>query len=162
MILKLCYALCFTPFLVAPFLYRCHRSPMTGFCRRMLASRSMRRLYTLLLFLLLLVFHFCYLSLFKNHYDVIPSTALSYVLLSHRLCERLFYAFQPKRMMGAVMLFVLVLLFVPHFFTLGFSLGVTLVGSAFYPTRLARDRWQFSNDRWSLSDKALAELYHQD
>lgn len=162
MLFKLCYALCFMPFLLAPFLYQCHRPEMVAFYRRMLALHSMRRLYTLLLFLLLIAFHFCYLALFKNHYDVIPSTALCVVLFSHKLCERLLRLFHCRRMMGAAMLFVVVMLFVPHFFALGISLGFVLVGSVFYPTQQARDRWQLSKDCWSLSDKALTNIYYQD
>lgn len=162
MLLKLCYALWFLQFLVVPFLYKCHHKVMVGFYRRMLALHSMRRLYTLVLFLMLIAFHFCYLGLFKNHYDVIPSTALSYVLVSHRLCERLMRAFQSKRMLASAMLFVITLLVVPHFFSLGVTLAVLLVGSAFYPTQRARDRWQLTSDRWTLSDKALSEMYYQD
>jgi len=148
-------------FLVAPFLYKSDRPSMVLFYRRMLGLYSMRRLYTLSLFLMLIAFHFYHLTIFKNHYDVIPSTALCFVLLSHRLCERTFHLLQHRRTLWAGMIVATVCLFVPHFYTLGVTLAAVLVAATFYPTKRARDR-MLGHEWWWLDDKGITDLYYQE
>ncbi len=138
MLIKILYSLLLPTFLVVPFLYRNKRPAMLGFYRDMAMSFAFRKVYTRMLLLFLLAFHFYHLAIFRNHYDLIPSSVLCFAMFSHGLCERCIYFLQDRRVLWAGMVLSLACLFIPHFMPLGVSLGVLLCGAVFYPSRLLR------------------------
>ena len=108
---------------------------MLAFYDSMIWRKSARRFYTLTFFLFLIAFHFYYLTIFKNHYDVIPSTALCYVLLSHKMFEKIIRFLQNPQIYFCAMMFSVACLFIPHVFTLGVSFGVIMIATVFYPAK---------------------------
>ena len=60
-------------------------------------------------------------------------------MFSHNLCERFIDFLQNRRVLWVGMVLSLTCLFIPHFMPLGFSIGVLLCGTVFYPSRLLRD-----------------------
>ena len=139
MLIKILYSLMFPTFLVVPFLYKNKRPAMLDFYRNMAMSFAYRKVYTRMLLLFLLTFHFYHLTIFQNHYDLIPSSVLCFAMFSHNLCERFIYFLQEKRVLWTGMVLSLTCLFIPHFMPLGFSIGVLLCGAVFYPSRLIRN-----------------------
>ena len=139
MLIKILYSLLLPTFLVVPFLYKSKRPAMLDFYCNMAMSFAFRKVYTRMLLLFLLAFHFYHLAIFQAHYDLIPSSVLCFVLFSHNLCERCIYFLQECRVLWAGMVLSLACLFIPHFMTLGVSIGVLLCGTVFYPSRMLRD-----------------------
>lgn len=139
MLIKILYSLMFPTFLVVPLLYKNKRPAMLVFYRNMAMSFAFRKVYTKMLLLFLLAFHFYHLTIFQNHYDLIPSSVLCFAMFSHSLCERFIYFLQDCRVLWVGMVLSLTCLFIPHFMPLGFSIGVLLCGTVFYPSRLLRD-----------------------
>lgn len=136
------YACSFSAFLTLPFLYKSKRKSMIRFYCNMGMRKTFRKMYTQMLVLFLLAFHFYYLTLFKSHYDLIPSSALCFLMFSHSLCEKTFHFLRHKQTIGAAMVLALVCLFVPHYFPLGFSLAVLIAGAVFYPSPKFKERLQ--------------------
>lgn len=138
MLIKILYSLMLPTFLVVPFLYKSRRPAMLDFYRNMTISFAFRKVYTRMLLLFLLAFHFYHLTIFRNHYDLIPSSVLCFAMFSHGLCERCIYFLQERRALWAGMVLSLACLFIPHFMPLGVSIGVLLCGTVFYPPRQSK------------------------
>lgn len=158
--IKFLYLFSSLTFLVAPLFYKNKRFPMIVFYYNMINRHSYRKLYTRVLTLFLLMFHFYYMTIFRNHYDVIPSSTLCFLMLSHPFCERALHCLQHKRILWAAMVFTLACLFIPHFFPLGYSLGVLVCGAVFYPSRI----FQNGLDNFCFGEKPydrLANLYFE-
>jgi hypothetical protein len=154
LLLQLLYFASFLTPLLAPFFYKCERTSMLTFYRRMTVSPSFRKLYTLVLTLYLLAFHFYHLSLYNHPSWLIPSTLMTLLTYSHSFCEHVFNLMQHKRaMLGCVTAAVLCLL-IPAFLPLGFTTLVLAVAAVFYPSHLLRDEVA------SIADKR--RLWHED
>lgn len=139
MLIKILYSLLLLTFLVVPFFYKSKRPAMLDFYCKMAMSFAFRKVYTRMLLLFLLAFHFYHLTIFRNHYDLIPSSVLCFAMFSHSLCERCIYFLQERRVLWTGMVLSLACLFIPHFIPLGVSIGVLLCGTVFYPSRMLRD-----------------------
>lgn len=113
MLIKILYSLLLPTFLVVPFLYRNKRPAMLDFYCNMAMSFAFRKMYTRMLLLFLLAFHFYHLTIFQNHYDLIPSSVLCFAMFSHPLCERCIYFLQERRILWAGMVLSLACLFYP-------------------------------------------------
>lgn len=140
MLIKILYSLMLPTFLVVPFLYKNKRPAMLDFYYNMAMSFAFRKMYTRMLLLFLLAFHFYHLTIFRNHYDLIPSSVLCFAMFSHNLCERCIYFLHERRILWTGMVLTLTCLFIPHFMPLGVSIGVLLCGTVFYPSRLLRSK----------------------
>lgn len=161
--IRILYAAWFLVFTVVPFLYKSSRQSMLRFYDRMVWLYSARRLYSLMVFLSLVVFHFYHLTVFRCHYDVIPSTAVVYALCSHRIFERTIRFLQNQRTLWATMIISALMLFIPHFFTLGVTFGVLVLAAVFYPSLIVLDK-RHDNEWWELAledASLLPELYHR-
>lgn len=139
MLIKILYSLLIPTFLHVPFMYKSRRPAMLDFYCNMAMSFAFRKVYTRMLLLFLLAFHFYHLTIFRDHYDLIPSSVLCFAMFSHSLCERCIHFLQERRVLWAGMVLSLACLFIPHFMPLGVSIGVLLCGTVFYPSRLLRN-----------------------
>ena len=82
---------------LAPLLYRNRRPSMTAFYRDMTMRVTFRRLYTRLLTLYLITFHFYHLSVFGHPLWLLPSTVITAMLFFPRLCVRILHYLQHRR-----------------------------------------------------------------
>lgn len=139
MLIKILYSFLVSTFLIVPFLYKSKHPAMLDFYCNMAMSFAFRKIYTRMLLLFLLAFHFYHLTIFQNHYDLIPSSVLCFAMFSHSLCERGIYFLQEHRILWAGMILSLACLFIPHFMPLGVSIGMLLCGTVFYPGRMFRE-----------------------
>lgn len=151
--IRILYSLNFLVFVVLPFMYKSSRPSMMAFYDSMIWRKSARRFYTLVFFLFLIVFHFYYLTIFENHYDVILSTALCYVMLSHKLFEKTIRFLQDRYTYFGAMLITVACLFIPHLFTLGVSFGIIMLATLFYPP----EWWKNKREDLAWIDKIYFE-----
>lgn len=162
-----------TPVL-APFLYRSRRPSMIAFYRRMAFSFGFRRLYTLMLTLYLVAFHFYHLSVYRQPQCLLPSTILVMLMYSPRICERMFHFMQDRLTLSAFCLLGILCMLFPQFLPLGFTLLVIVVAAVFFPSTHLRDsllkedvRMDFLNGtpetvagryfRWSSLESVLSD-----
>ena len=136
--IQILYLSSFITPLLAPLLYKCKRPKMVDFYRRMSLSSSFRSLYTLMVTLYLLAFHFYHLSIYNHPTWLIPSTILTLLTYSHSFCEQVFNLIQNKRTLLGVTFAAIVCMLFPMFMPLGFTMIVLAVAAVFYPSRLHR------------------------
>lgn len=140
MFIKILYAASFSTFLVLPLLYKCKWRAIRYFYYRMAGQYELRNMYSKMIMLFLIWFHFLYLNLTGNHYDLLPSTIICFTMFSHNYSERLFYFLQNGRTLSAAMLVTLTCLFIPHFLPLGYTFGTLMSGAVFYPSKQLRKK----------------------
>lgn len=150
-------------FFVLMFLHRSRRQFMTRFYLCMTALVAARKLYRLMLLILLYVFHFLYLCVHYNDIGVVASTiafAIFFVFMDvERWLQRLHEERTPFRIAA---LSAVVFAFTPHLFTLAVTVSFVLLAALFYPSYTIVSLWENENDRKVLvEDKdILIEYYY--
>lgn len=155
--------LLFSLFFLPQWLHRKRHPFMRRYYLRMTALPTARKLYRLVLLIVLFVFHFLYLTAYGNDIGVVVSTiafSIFYVLMDvdkwlHRLHEER----KPFRIM---VVGILASAFVPHLFTLAVTAAFILLASLFYPSRRILSLWDNQNDRKVLAEDMdmLTEYYY--
>ena len=155
--------LLFSLFFLPQWLHRKRHPFMRRFYLRMTVLPTARKLYRLVLLIVLFVFHFLYLTAYGNDIGVVVSTiafAIFFCLMDvdkwlHRLHEER----KPFRIMVAG---ILASAFVPHLFTLAVTAAFILLASLFYPSRRILSLWDNQNDRKVLAEDMdmLTEYYY--
>lgn len=156
LLMQILYLSSFITPILAPFLYKSKRPVMIDLYRRMTVSKSFRKLYSHVLTLYLLAFHFYYLSLFNHPSWLIPSTILTMLTYSHTFCEKIFNLIQNKRVLLVCVTAAILCLLVPAFLPLGFTVLVISVAAMFYPSHLLR------NELSSIAEKRQMWLDNPD
>ena len=149
-------------FFVPMFLHRSRRQFMTRFYLRMTALVAARKLYRLMLLILLYVFHFLYLCIYYNDIGVVASTiafAIFFVFMDvERWRQRLNEERTPFRIAA---LAAVVLAFTPHLFTLAVTVSFVLLAALFYPSRIVISLWKNKADRkMLLEDTEMLIIYY--
>lgn len=116
-------------------LYRCSKSYMLMFYIRMTRSCYFRKLYALILLLVILMFHFTYFAINNLEYGMMLSTVVLIYLFSPKRTEGLLSGIRGNKSITAL-LFTMALAscFIPHLYTLGGTLAYILLASLFYPS----------------------------
>ena len=149
-------------FFVPMILHRSRRQFMTRFYLRMTALVTARKLYRLMLLILLYVFHFLYLCVHYNDIGVVASTiafAIFFVFMDvERWLQRLHEERTPFRIAA---LAAVVFAFTPHLFTLAVTLSFVLLAALFYPSRIVISLWKNKADRKMLfEDTEMLIIYY--
>lgn len=129
--------------LISLFYYKADGKKMTKFYVHMACRHSWRKFYTLMLLLVLLLFHFNYVNIAQSVYDLAPSSVAFIFLFSHRFTERIINYLQSKRTLFVSAIIAIVCLFVPVFFSTAVTIEILLFGAIFYPSRKVRERISF-------------------
>lgn len=129
--------------LLSLFCYKTDGKRMTKFYVCMACRHCWRRFYTLILLLILLLFHFNYVNMAQSVYDLALSSVAFIFLFSHRFTERIIYHLQNRRTLFVSAIIAMVCLFIPFFFSTAVTIEVLLFGVIFYPSRKARERISF-------------------
>lgn len=121
--------------LIVPIALYDSKHPCMGkFRRTMLLRETMRKLYTQVLLIILLVFHYIYLNGHGAHLGILVTTVLCIFLFSHNRTNKMLLAFRDNRQIYYfVGLFALATLFMPELYTLSVTIAFILMASAFYP-----------------------------
>lgn len=140
-------------------LYRSSGPRMCRFYARMLALVSARKLYRLVVFILLLLFHYLHLRVHTADQGVLLSTPVMFTFFGLMNAEKwLFRLHDHRKVATAVAFTVLVMAFVPVLYTQAVTLAVLLLAAMLHPSQaaviLAKDKdmqEMFTNDRKTLS-----------
>jgi hypothetical protein len=130
-------------FLISPIafmpLYRSKILAEIGFYRRMVLSTSYRKLFTLVIALWLMAFHFLHVSIFNEPTWLLPSTILAMAINSFRFCERMFYFMQNRLVILWISLIAIACFFIPFFLPMGFTLIILTMAALFYTSHRIRE-----------------------
>lgn len=137
MILSFVHMVLISVILLAPiFLYKNRSRRMIHFYQRMSYQEYCRMFYARILLLAVIMFHFAYYWMKPGQYGVMVSTILVFFLFSTKRTLSLVRGIRNSR---GVMVFVftlaLALLFTPHMYSFGVTLGYILLAAVFYPSR---------------------------
>ena len=140
-------------FFVTMILHRSRRQFMTRFYLRMTALVTARKLYRLMLLILLYVFHFLYLCVHYNDIGVVASTIAFAIFFVFMDVERWLQRLHEERTPFCIAaLAAVVFVFTPHLFTLA---------SLFYPSRIVISLWKNKADRkMLLEDTEMLIIYY--
>ncbi len=146
-------------------LYGSRRPRMAKFHLRMVSSERTRRLYVRSMLVLLLLYHYIYVSGHVGEWGVIPSTMLSAVLISFSLSDGLLRKLNADRKTCMpVGLMAVAIAMLPHLYTVGIVLAFLLLAAMFYPSDRVLAQWRDKEGRKRLKEDpdALSELYYLD
>lgn len=129
--------------LLSLFCYKADGKKMTKFYVYMAYRHCWRKFYTLMLLLILLLFHFNYVNMVQSVYDLAPSSVAFIFLFSHRFTERIIYYLQSRRTLFVSTIIAIICLFVPFFFSTAVTIEILLFGAIFYPSQKMRERISF-------------------
>lgn len=135
---------------------------MTRFYTAMLRSSAARKLYLQTLLIVLLLFHYVYVSGHFGEFGVLFSTILSGVLFSHKRAERWLRLLKAHRQLYFRMaVFSMSMVAIPHLYTMAVTIAFLLLAAAFYPSASILYEWngKEKQDAWKANPQLLAEHY---
>ena len=137
-------------FIATIFFYKRKGRIMNHFYDRMLSCRTQRKLFSRLILVLLLFYHFLFSCSGVNILEGMPSSFICFALFSHNLAER-FFDFLKNRHMQAIYAIIMVnLLLIPHLYMLGSTLAILFFASLFYPSKCARESVRYRRDAYEI------------
>ena len=144
-------------------LYKSKRRFMTRFYLKMLESGSARKLYTQILLIVLLLFHYVYASGNPGDFGIVLSTFVCATMYSFRRADKWLRRLRDERKTFVyAALSAVVIAAVPHLFTLGVTIGYFLLAALFYPSSRALSEWADENTRpdWRGHPESLSDFYY--
>ena len=149
-------------FFVPITLYKCSTHFMTRFYTAMLRSSAARKLYLQTLLIVLLLFHYIYVSGHFGEFGVLFSTILCGVLFSHKRAERWLRLLKAHRLLYFRMaVFSMAMVAIPHLYTMAVTIAFLLLAAAFYPSALILYKWNNNEKQhtWRANPQLLADHY---
>lgn len=151
------------PVLLPMALYRSRHPFMAAFYRAMTGNVQARKLYTQLLVVLLLLFHYVYTNGHPGQFGVVLSTIVCAVLFSHRRADRWLRKLHDRPRTFAIYGFIaLAICAVPHLFTMSVTISYILLAALFYPSGRILAEWEHRDKRFYLSEHPdeMSDCYH--
>ncbi len=149
-------------FIVPTVLYKCGNHFMARFYMAMLRSSAARKLYLQTLLIVLLLFHYIYVSGHFGEFGVLFSTILCGTLFSHKRAERWLRLLKAHRQLYFRMaVFSMAMVAIPHLYTMAVTIAYLLLAAAFYPSASILYEWndKEKQDKWRADSRLLAENY---
>ena len=164
MITKLLFIAFASLFILVPMvLYKSKHRLMANFCLRMTAQASARKLYRLVILILLLTFHFLYLSVQTKEVGTLVSTLAFAIFFGFMDVDKWLHRIHEKRKTFRNMaITILILTLFPHTFSMQVTLAIVFMAAQFYPPTEVLSLWENDDDRKRLiADKeALIKRYY--
>jgi hypothetical protein len=154
---------CITLFVLPLALYKSHRSFMVRFYDAMIHSVKARKLYVQVVLILLLLFHYVYISGHVGEFGVFLSTAICATIYSFRRADRLLRGLCDRPCMFVILsLVALAISFVPHLYTTAVTAAYLLLAALFYPSVRVMTEFQDIGiiSEWMKFPRLLAESYY--
>lgn len=156
--IQILYFASFITPILAPFLYKCKRPKMLLFYLNMAMRPSFRKIYSLMMVLYLIAFHFYHLTIYNNPTCLVPSTLLVLYMYSHYRSEKVFHLLQDQRTMLFATVGGILCMLVPSFLPLGFTIVTIAVCALFYPSKLLRNNFNSIGEKEEFWKNALSEV----
>lgn len=157
------FLFCMMPFVLSLALYRSHRPFMAKFYAAMTRSAKARKLYVQVLLIVLLLFHYVYISGHAGEFGILLSTAICAVMFSAARTDKwLRWLCDRPRAFVTFALVALVIGFVPHLYTTAVTAAYLLLAALFYPSVrvMAECKDAVVQAAWAKHPEILSESYH--
>lgn len=116
-------------------LYKSRHRFMAKFHVAMVRSAKARRLYTQIVLVLLLLFHYVFTNGHIGEFGVVLSTIVCAVMFSSKRVDKwLRYLLDRPRAFAVYALVAVVIGFVPHLYTMAVTIAFILLAALFYPS----------------------------
>lgn len=128
----------------------------------MLRSLAARKLYLQTLLIVLLLFHYVYVSGHFGEFGVLFSTILCGVLFSHKRAERWLRLLKAHlQLYFRMTVFSMAMVTIPHLYTMAVTIAFLLLAAAFYPSASMLYEWNDKDkqDTWRANPQSLADRY---
>jgi len=152
---------CAMPFALSLALYKSSRPSMAKFYTAMTRSVKARKLYVQVLLILLLLFHYVYISGHVSEFGVLLSTAVCATMYSFRRTDRWLWGLRGRpRTFVTLALAALAVGFVPHLYTT--AVTYLLLAALFYPSVRVMTECKDTGalSEWAKHPELLSESYH--
>lgn len=136
---------------------------MVRFYDAMIHSVKARKLYVQVVLILLLLFHYVYISGHVGEFGVFLSTAICAAIYSFRRADRLLRGLCDRPCMFVILsLVALAISFVPHLYTTAVTAAYLLLAALFYPSVrvMAECKDAGALSEWAKHPELLSESYH--
>ncbi len=157
------FIFCVMPFALSLALYKSRRPFMARFYTAMTRSAKARKLYVQVLLIVLLLFHYVYISGHAGEFGILLSTTICAVMFSsgrtdkwlRGLCNR-------PRAFVTLALTALVIVFVSHLYTTAVTVAYLLLAALFYPSIRVIAEYKHGGmlSEWAKHPEILSESYH--
>lgn len=147
--------------LVPVTLYKRGNRFMTRFYMAMLRSSAARKLYLQTMLIVLLLFHYVYVSGHFGELGVLFSTILCGVLFLHKRAERWLRLLKAHRQLYFRMAVLSMAMVAMHLYTMAVTVAFLLLAATFYPSASILYEWndKEKQEKWRADSRALAEHY---
>ena len=136
---------------------------MVRFYDAMIHSVKARKLYVQVVLILLLLFHYVYISGHVGEFGVFLSTAICATIYSFRRADRLLRGLCDRPCMFVILsLVALTISFVPHLYTTAVTAAYLLLAALFYPSVRVMSECKDAEKRteWVKHSQTLSEAYY--
>lgn len=144
-------------------LYRSRHLFMAVFYRGMTGNAQARKLYTQILVVLLLLFHYVYTAGHPGQFGTVLSTIVSAMLFSSRRADRwLRKLLDRPRTFVIYGITALAICALPQLLTLSVTISYILLAALFYPSGKILTEWEDKDRRLYLSEHpdTMSDCYH--
>lgn len=115
--------------------YKKNSTIMQKFYLRMTFSYHCRKLYTLILLMAMILFHYTAHEMMPGEYGVMGSSVLMLVFFRFKCADKILHTLHEKRKMNFIALVtIVVFMFTPHLYTLSITVTMILLAANFYPS----------------------------
>ena len=151
------------PVILPMALYRNRRPFMAAFYRAMTGNVKARKLYSQVLVVLLLLFHYVYTTGHPGQFGTVLSATVCAAMFSARRTDRWLRKLNGRR--KAMVIFggtALAICAAPQLFTLSVTISYLLLAALFYPSGRILTEWEDRDRRLYLSEHPdeMADIYH--
>lgn len=122
-------------FIVPPKLYKKSSPTMQTFYLSMVMSCNCRKLYTLILLMVLLMYHYVAYYSISVELEILPSSILILFLFNFHCTDKMLrFLHEKNRATCLIAIVTTVFLFTPYLYTMAVTLGFVLLAAIFYPS----------------------------
>lgn len=157
------FILLLVPSVLPMCMYNCKRRFMVKFYLAMAASEKVRKFYTNVWLIILLVFHYVYTLIRPGDFGVLLSTIPCLILVSYSWTDKLLSMVQGRLKLVVILaLSSLATMVIPHLFTLSATIAIFMTAALFYPSsKIMCECRKYSNkESWKEQAGEIIRSYH--
>lgn len=147
---------------IAPFFYRRKYRWLVEFCIDMAVRPKYRKVYMLVLSLVVVIFSYSFFALDGASLWQVPTLLLGFVLLRYKFTDAMLHWIHEDRViLGIALGMVMFSMVVPQLYSLSASMALVMTAAMFYPSRAIIDMAKVDRFRleYSMSDEDIIDLY---
>ena len=147
---------------IAPFFYRRKYRWLVEFCIDMAVRPKYRKVYMLVLSLVVVIFSYSFFALDGASLWQVPTLLLGFVLLRYKFTDAMLHWIHEDRViLGIALGMVMFSMVVPQLYSLSASMALVMTAAMFYPSRRIIEMAKTTGFhlQYNMSDEDIIDLY---